>query len=185
MPSIYTRTGDSGETWAPLAGRVRKTHECVEAVGALDEAESLVALAESEARREGVEEAAKILEYTQEALFRIGFQLWRETFGKRNGECIHPDEVKRVEEMIDRLLPSPPKLFQMHAADELIARVAVARAAVRRAERSIWRCLENVGVKPEGRLADAMRLLNRLSDLLFALEYSLAEKRGLLRPVSC
>ena len=185
MPRIYTRTGDQGETWAPLAGRVRKTHECVEAVGALDEAESLTALAEAAARREGEEQARRILEYVQEALFRIGFQLWRETFGKKEEQCIREEEVVKVERLIDELLPLPPKLFQMHAPDELVARVAVARAAVRRAERSIWRCLESVGAKPEGRLGVAVRLLNRLSDLLFALEYRLAEKRGLLRPVSC
>ena len=103
MPGIYTRSGDRGETWAPLVGRVRKSHVCVEAVGALDEAESFTAFAEALAREEGEERAAEILRYVQEALFRIGFQLWRERFPGAKGDkpCIEAGEVSRVERLID------------------------------------------------------------------------------------
>ena len=185
MPRIYTRSGDSGETWAPLAGRVSKTHPCVAAVGDLDEAESFTALAEAFARQEGDEEAAKVLELVQEMLFRIGFQLWRSSFGKREAECVKREDVERVERMIDELLPEAPRLFQMHAPHPLPAAIAAARAVVRRAERSLWRCIEEAGVEPRGALAEALRLANRLSDLLYALEYSVAKRLGLLRQVAC
>ena len=185
-PTIYTRSGDEGETYAPLAGRVPKTHPCVEAVGDLDEAESILALAEAEARSEGDERLAEILAWCQEALFRIGFQLWQEGLPEhRRRRCVSDEDVAKAEKWIDELLPTPPRLFQLHPADRLAATIAYARAVTRRAERSLWRCIASAAREPSEELRIAARLLNRLSDLLFAAEYSVAKRKGLERHVAC
>ncbi|AEM38704.1 cobalamin adenosyltransferase [Pyrolobus fumarii 1A] len=180
MPRIYTRTGDEGYTWAPLAGRVPKTHECVEAVGDLDEAESALGLAAAIARREGHEKEAELLDWVQEMLFRVGFQLWE--LGAQNPrrmkKCVDERDVREVERKIDELLPEPPRGFTLHSGDLLAASIALARSIVRRAERSIWRCVSVAGRGSDENIRIMLKLINRLSDLLYALEYSVIARAG-------
>ncbi len=186
-PKIYTRTGDRGYTVAPLAGRVEKTHPCVEAVGDLDEAESLLALAAAKARADGLERIASILEEVQALLFRVGFQLWEEGRPEKNRRtCVGKSDVERIEKLIDELLPSTPRLFTLHPSDETVAAISLARAVVRRAERRLWACMRSAGIEPSQTLLDAMALVNRLSDLLYAVELRAAEeKRVEVRRVTC
>jgi cob(I)alamin adenosyltransferase len=75
--------------------------------------------------------------------------------------------VDRLEADIDRYMDQvelPPK-FTIPGGTELSARLDVARAAVRRAERRVS------ALKAEGDLADetVLKYLNRLSDALFAM----------------
>ncbi len=187
MPRIYTRAGDEGYTVAPLAGRVEKTHPCVQAVGDLDEAESLAALAAARAARDGLVRIAGILEEVQVMLFRIGFQLWEEGKPEKSRRvCVSRGDVERVEKLIDSLLSQPPRLFTLHASDETVATISLLRAVVRRAERSAWACVRGTVGNPRGALAEALRLLNRLSDLIYALEIDAAREKNVeVRSVSC
>ena len=75
--------------------------------------------------------------------------------------------VQRLEEDIDRYMSRvelPPK-FVIPGGTELSARLDVARAALRRAERRV------VDLKAAGELADdtVLRFLNRASDAAFAM----------------
>ena len=161
---LYTGGGDRGSTWCGAAGgRVPKTHPCVEFIGALDEAESAVALARALAEEKGLEELASGLGLAEEALWRIGFWL----AGKR--ECITQDLVRKIESLIDRIAESLAPGFTMNGATAAAAAAALARATVRRAERRLWACLDTLPERPDG-WELAARLLNRLSDLLYALQ---------------
>jgi cob(I)alamin adenosyltransferase len=80
---------------------------------------------------------------------------------------VTPDMVERLENDIDRYMERvdlPPK-FVIPGGTELSARLDVARAAVRRAERRVS------ALRHEGDLADdtVLTYLNRLSDALFAM----------------
>ena len=166
---IYTRKGDDGSTGLWYGGRVAKYAGRPEAYGSVDEAASALGLARAGADRGG-ELHGDILRIQNE-LFVAGAEL--ATASEAAGRLeegvskITPDMVERLESDIDRYMERvqlPPK-FTIPGGTELSARLDVARAAVRRAERRV------AALKAEGDLADdtVLRYLNRLSDALFAM----------------
>jgi len=178
LSRLYTRQGDGGYTWCARAGRgvkVSKSHPCVGFVGALDEAEAAVGLARSMVG-EGLEEFREVLLYAEELLFRVGF-----TFSTRR-RCVAAGDVKRLEELIDKYSSYVEPAFVMSPDYPAAAAVNLARAVVRRAEREYWACIQALG-EPAGEEA---ALLNRLSDLLYALQAAMARKAGVrLRHPRC
>jgi cob(I)alamin adenosyltransferase len=163
---IYTRKGDDGTTGLWYGGRVPKYAGRPEAYGSIDEAASALGLARSAAERDG-ELYADILR-VQNELFVAGAELATapEAAGRleEGVSKVTADMVERLESDIDRYMARvdlPPK-FTIPGGTELSARLDLARAAVRRAERRVA-ALED--------LADdtVLRYLNRLSDALFAM----------------
>jgi cob(I)alamin adenosyltransferase len=166
---IYTRKGDDGSTGLWYGGRVAKFAGRPEAYGSVDEAASALGLCRAAAERGG-ELHLDILRLQNE-LFVAGAELAtaREAFGRleEGVSRVTTGMVERLEADIDRYMARvelPPK-FTIPGGTELSARLDVARAAVRRAERRVSEL--NHG----GELADdtVLRYLNRLSDTLFAM----------------
>jgi cob(I)alamin adenosyltransferase len=166
---IYTRKGDDGTTGLWYGGRVPKYAGRPEAYGSVDEAASALGLARTAAKRGG-ELYADILR-VQNELFVAGAELATapEAAGRLEGGVsrVTGDMVERLEADIDRYMDRvdlPPK-FVIPGGTELSARLDVARAAVRRAERRV------AALKDDGDLADetVLTYLNRLSDALFAM----------------
>ncbi|ALL01755.1 hypothetical protein Pyrde_1712 [Pyrodictium delaneyi] len=170
---LYTRSGDDGYTTCLAAkSRVPKTHPCIEFVGALDEAEAALGLAQSlletltSRKNEAVDEYSRILEYMQLLLFRTGFTV--------NGKvCISEDDVKQLEEIIDNLSKFIEPFFTLNGGHPAAAATSYARAVIRRAERSLWRCIEALDKEPQREHRLAARILNRLSDLAYALQHAI------------
>ena len=166
---IYTRKGDDGTTGLWYGGRVPKYAGRPEAYGSVDEAASALGLARAAAERGG-ELHTDILR-VQNELFVAGAEL---ATAPEAADRLEPGVSKVTPEMIDRLeadidrymdrVDLPPK-FVIPGGTELSARLDVARAAVRRAERRV------VALKDAGDLADeiVVTYLNRLSDALFAM----------------
>jgi cob(I)alamin adenosyltransferase len=166
---IYTRKGDDGTTGLWYGGRVPKYAGRPEAYGSVDEAASALGLARAAAERGG-ELHTDILR-VQNELFVAGAEL---ATAPEAAERLEPGVSKVTPEMVDRLeadidrymdrVDLPPK-FVIPGGTELSARLDVARAAVRRAERRV------VALKDAGDLADeiVVTYLNRLSDALFAM----------------
>jgi cob(I)alamin adenosyltransferase len=166
---IYTRKGDDGTTGLWYGGRVPKYAGRPEAYGSVDEAASALGLARAAAERGG-ELHADILR-VQNELFVAGAEL---ATAPEAAERLEPGVSKVTPEMVDRLeadidrymdrVDLPPK-FVIPGGTELSARLDVARAAVRRAERRV------AALKDAGDLADeiVVTYLNRLSDALFAM----------------
>lgn len=166
---IYTRKGDDGTTGLWYGGRVPKFHGRPEAYGSVDEAASALGLARAAAER-GSEVFEDVLR-VQNELFVAGAEL---ATAPEAAERLEPgvskvtaDMVERLEADIDRYMDRvdlPPK-FTVPGGTELSARLDVARAAVRRAERRV------AALKDGGDLADetVLTYLNRLSDTLFAM----------------
>jgi cob(I)alamin adenosyltransferase len=166
---IYTRKGDDGTTGLWYGGRVPKHDSRPEAYGSVDEAASALGLARAAAERAG-ELYADILR-VQNELFIAGAELATAPEAAERLEPgvskVTPDMVDRLEADIDRYMERvdlPPK-FVIPGGTELSARLDVARAAVRRAERRV------AALKDAGELVDetVVTYLNRLSDALFAM----------------
>jgi cob(I)alamin adenosyltransferase len=158
LTRIYTRGGDAGETSLGDGSRVSKLDPLVEAYGAVDELNSLVGLA-----RVAVGER---LERVQNELFDLGADLsvpYAEGDGKLRVTQAYVDRLEADCDEANAPLPEL-KSFVLPGGTEGAARLHVARAACRRAEREV---LEAARSRPVNPLVAVY--LNRLSDLLFIL----------------
>ena len=159
LTRIYTRGGDSGETSLGDLSRVSKLDPLVRAYGAVDELNSLVGWAQ-------VEERDGRLARIQNELFDLGADLsvpYVEQDGKLRIEQAAIDRLEAdCDDANDGL--SELKSFVLPGGSERAARLHVARAMCRRAERDV---LDAATARPVNPLA--IRYLNRLSDLLFIL----------------
>ena len=168
LNKIYTRTGDDGTTGLVDGSRSPKHAARIEAIGAVDEANSALGLAIL-----AVDDAGT-LRRVQNDLFDLGADLATPK-GALDGEGFEPGEmvlrvvdaqVDWLEDAIDTANESlePLTSFVLPGGCEAAARLHVARATVRRAERAMTALAEHEPVNPA-----ALRYVNRLSDLLFCL----------------
>jgi cob(I)alamin adenosyltransferase len=164
MP-IYTRTGDTGETGLFGGGRVSKDDARVEAYGEVDELNAALGVVRSLGLEPSLE---KLVRGLQDELFTVGAVLATPEGTKAAAVVapVQPTWVARMEAEIDafdRELP-PLTQFILPAGSPAAAALHLARTVCRRAERKV------VALHGAGQVAgDAVRYLNRLSDLLFTL----------------
>ena len=169
---LYTKRGDAGLTDLYGGPRVGKDHLRVEAYGTVDELNSLVGLAVCGAS----EELAGPLVSIQSRLFEIGADLatphgevdedGRETGRGSTVPRVGEAQVSELEAWIDAACEPVPAMrhFVLPGGSETAARLHVARAVCRRAERT---CVALTHHEPIGE--HVIVYLNRLSDLLFAM----------------
>ncbi len=166
LNKIYTRTGDDGTTGLVDGTRRAKHDARMEAIGAVDEANSAIGLAV--VALEGGDHAA-LLTRIQNDLFDLGADLATpgEDFAPSEMVLrIVPVQAQWLEGRIDALNEAlaPLSSFILPGGSEAAARVHVARAAVRRAERAMTALAGAEPVNPA-----ALAYVNRLSDLMFVL----------------
>jgi cob(I)alamin adenosyltransferase len=150
LTRIYTRGGDRGETSLGDGSRVSKLDPRVAAMGEVDELNSLVGWAGG-------------LERVQNELFDLGADLAVPYVSGDGRLRITDAAIDRLEQEIDATNETLPELksFVLPGGNERAARLFVARAVCRRAERTV---LALPDANPLGAV-----YLNRLSDLLFVL----------------
>lgn len=170
MATIYTKTGDKGQTGLYGGKRVPKNNIRVEAYGTLDEANALLGVILARFHYfPHYEELAAI----QDMLFDIGA-----TLASPGRPSPHPQktEVEHLEKLIDELDASLPSLtnFIIPGGAELSAHLHLARTFVRRAERRVITVVQHEDV-PES----VMKYLNRLSDYLFVLARYCNHEQGI------
>jgi cob(I)alamin adenosyltransferase len=163
---IYTRTGDDGCTMLVDGSRVAKDDPRMVAIGDVDELNSAIGLA---AVTLGESDHAALLASVQNDLFDLGADLATpgEDFAPSEMVLrIVPSQVDRLERAIDALNEplAPLRSFILPGGSEAAARVHLARAICRRAERSAVTASKAAPINPA-----AIIYLNRLSDLLFVL----------------
>ena len=168
LSKIYTRTGDDGTTGLGDGSRTGKDSLRVNAYGTVDEANS--ALGVILAVPGLAPDIAQLLTAIQHQLFDLGGELCVPGFA-----LIQQDDVDALERQLDRYNDPLPALkdFILPAGGEAAARCHLARTIVRRAERETVALSRVEAVRPE-----AVRYLNRLSDLLFVLSRVLARADG-------
>jgi cob(I)alamin adenosyltransferase len=165
---IYTRTGDDGTTGLVDGSRTPKHSARITAMGLVDEANSAIGLA---ACAIADEEQRAILTRAQNDLFDLGADL---ATPAQDGDFSASEMVLRivsaqpewVEQQIDALNADlePLTSFVLPGGSEAAARIHVARAATRAAERAMVELAAETPVNPQ-----ALAYINRLSDLLFVL----------------
>ncbi len=170
---VVTRGGDEGETSLGDGARVRKDAVRVEAIGALDEANTAVGLLRL--HTSGRPEDA-MLARIQNDLFDAGADV---CVPGEAGERLRLNDApnERMEAEIAQMNAALPKLssFVLPGGTPAAAYAHLARAAVRRAER----CL--VALHAEAPVNGALlRFLNRLSDHLFVLSRVLNQGKDVL-----
>jgi cob(I)alamin adenosyltransferase len=169
LTKIYTRTGDDGTTGLGDGARVPKESLRVEAYGTVDEANSAIGVVLSAAELPPTVRAC--LTEVQHDLFDLGGELCIP--GHRAITPAHTDRLEATLDGFNEDLP-PLKDFILPGGGPAAAACHVARAVCRRAERRCWSLARVEEVAP-----DALKYLNRLSDLLFVLARVLARhERG-------
>ncbi len=163
LNKIYTRTGDDGTTGLVDGSRRPKHAARMEAIGAVDEANSAIGLAVVALSGDHAAALTRI----QNDLFDLGADLATpgEDFTPSQMVLrIVPAQAVWLEQAIDALNEHLPPLtsFILPGGSEAAARVHVARAAVRRAERAMTALADREPVNPA-----ALAYINRLSDYLF------------------
>lgn len=167
LSKIYTRTGDDGSTGLGDGSRIDKDAARVEAYGTVDEANSAIGLVLA---GEVPEAVRSLLVSVQHQLFDLGGELCIPGHA-----AIDDADVTALERHLDAFNADLPPLreFILPGGGEAAARCHLARTIVRRAERRTVSLARAEAVRPQ-----AIRYLNRLSDLLFVLARVLAKADG-------
>jgi len=171
LNKIYTRTGDDGTTGLVDGSRTLKHAPRMEAIGAVDEANSALGLA-AVALAAGSPHGATLARI-QNDLFDLGADLATPGEDFAPGPMtlrIVPGQVAWLESAIDAVNAdlAPLTSFILPGGGEAAARAHLARATARRAERAVVALAESEPVNPA-----ALAYINRLSDFLFVLARAL------------
>ncbi len=164
LTRIYTRGGDKGETSLGDGSRVSKLDQRVAAMGDVDELNSLVGWAGG-------------LDRIQNELFDLGADVSVPFAGNEDRLRVTDDAIERLEQEIEAANAALPELksFVLPGGSERAARLFLARAVCRRAERAV------LAVPDTNPLAAVY--LNRLSDLLFVLARAANAEAGVEEPL--
>ncbi len=167
LSKIYTRTGDDGTTGLGDGTRVAKDSARVAAYGTVDELNSALGLVLAQALPSAIAEG---LTEIQHELFDLGGELCIP-----GSVMIHEADITRLEHRLDALNADLPALkdFILPGGGPAAAHCHLARTICRRAEREVVTLSHQDAVRGE-----AIRYLNRLSDLLFVIARVLARADG-------
>lgn len=166
LNKIYTRTGDEGETGLVDGSRVSKADARMDAIGDVDEANSAIGVALS---TDLPDPFRAMLGRIQNELFDLGADLATPGDDFEPSEMvlrITADQVARLETEIDEMNErlAPLTSFILPGGDAAAAQTMLARAIVRRAERTMVAAAETISLNPV-----ALAYINRLSDHLFVM----------------
>ena len=167
LSKIYTRTGDDGTTGLGDGARVSKTSPRVEAMGAVDELNSIIGLLMAESLPDSIRDT---LSAVQHALFDLGGEI-----SLPGQELVDNKQVIQIENALDQMNEplSPLKDFILPGGTQPAALCHQARSVCRRAERRLLVLAEKQSASNV-----SSKYLNRLSDLLFVMARHLNQRAG-------
>ena len=172
LSKITTRTGDAGDTGLGDGSRVPKDAARIQALGDIDELNSVIGLLLAEKVPAGIRRA---LLQVQQDLFDLGGETCIP-----GHQMVSEAQVARLDGLLaahNKRLP-PLKEFILPGGTRAAAAAHLARTVCRRAERSLVALGRS---EPIG--AHALQYLNRLSDLLFVLGRVVAHRYGEPEPL--
>ncbi len=169
MKRIYTRTGDAGMTGIHGGERVAKDDVRIEANGALDELNCHIGIIRSmlpEQSGQGISFDAPLQECQQILMALMSLVATPSAKRAQNPNSLPDNLIPDIESQIDRFTAEAGESghFILPGGTPLAARMQLARAVCRRAERRLW-TLHRQDPLPE----EILRYINRLSDLLFVM----------------
>ena len=166
-PPVSTGRGDDGTTTLLGSGRMGKDDLRITVLGDVDEASSFLGLARAEAD----EEVSGLLVGLQRLLYRV----MGDVAMPKEDNVVGEQDLKFLDGALEqwRERTQIPKEFVIPGESRLGALLDVARSVTRRAERSL------VASGHAGQHPHALRVLNRLSDLLFVLARNADDEKTL------
>lgn len=167
LSKIYTRTGDKGTTGLGDGSRINKDSLRVEAMGDVDELNSVIGIMLTEAVPNDLISA---LTKIQHDLFNVGAEICIPGY-----IILQQSRIADLEHIIDTLnedLP-PLKEFILPGGTKAAAYCHLARTVCRRAERKLVELHRNEKVTDI-----SLQYLNRLSDLLFVMCRTINKEAG-------
>lgn len=171
---IYTKTGDKGTTSLVGGTRVPKSHVRLDAYGTIDELNSFVGSLICEI---GEEHDREVLSFIQHKLFTVGSYLATETeaMAPKAASIITDNNISLLEQEMDKMDSELPALrqFVLPGGSEAAARAHICRSVCRRAERCMYRVMEEFPVEQH-----VLMFVNRLSDYFFLLARKESNKKG-------
>ncbi|MGA1476927.1 MAG: cob(I)yrinic acid a,c-diamide adenosyltransferase [Burkholderiaceae bacterium] len=187
LTRIVTRSGDDGHSGLADGSRLPKDHERFEAMGDVDELNSVLGMLRAEVKSaqaltsngpqdQELSDVDNLLEAIQHDLFDLGGEL-----AMPGHEVLQSERLLSLDEAIDAINATLPSLreFILPGGSRTAGVCHLARTVTRRAERrlvSLNRALAHAG-QPACR-ASLQHYLNRLSDLLFVLSRQLNKLQG-------
>jgi cob(I)alamin adenosyltransferase len=165
LDKIYTRGGDKGQTSLVSGERVSKSHPLMQAIGSVDEANSALGIVRFKAK----DKLEELISNLQNDLFDLGADIatpYSKDEPKGRSLRITEAQTQKIEQEIDHINENlqPLTSFILPGGSEASSVLHLARAISRRAERDLISAVEIMDINPE-----AVKYLNRLSDLLFVL----------------
>jgi cob(I)alamin adenosyltransferase len=175
LNKIYTRTGDGGTTGLVDGSRISKADARMALIGDVDEANSALGVAIAAL---GDDPLVAALKGIQNDLFDLGadFATPGDDFAPSEMVLrVVPAQVARLEREIDAMNDGlePLRSFILPGGGSAAAMLHLARAVVRRAERTAVAAGETIALNPQ-----ALAYLNRLSDHLFVAARLIASRAG-------
>ena len=168
ITKVTTKTGDTGETGLGNGERISKNSFRVHAMGAVDKLNSVIGWV----RIKSSKQFDKALEEIQQDLFNLGGELAIPDVEMNLLKDYRMDWLDSNMEEINSQLP-PLNEFILPGGSEFAARIHIARADCREAERVIVTLSENEFVPDLHK-----KYINRLSDFLFIISRVETMERG-------
>lgn len=167
LSKIYTRTGDNGTTGLGDGSRINKDSLRVDAMGDVDELNSVIGMMLTEAVPDILVET---LVQIQHDLFNLGGEICIPGY-----VILQQSRIDDLEEAIDTLNDdlAPLKEFILPGGTKTAAYCHLARTVCRRAERKLIELHRSETVTDI-----SLKYLNRLSDLLFVMCRSINKEAG-------
>ncbi len=162
MSLFFTGKGDGG-TSSIGKKKVPKDSQILEALGELDELNSLLGLVRNVLYEKNI---SKKLEHVQENLFIIQARVAWLLFPKFNAPALRQEKIVSMEKEIEKMeaLIKPERGFIVPGSNMRSAWLDVARAVSRRVERRVYTVSKKKKLPQE-----ILTYLNRLSSYLYAL----------------
>jgi len=167
LSKLYTRTGDDGTSGLSGGERIPKNHERMNAMGTVDELNSIIGLLICKLADDELESMFTAIQHD---LFNIGGEI-----SMPGQSFIQQDKITGLESQIDKFNESvePLKDFILPGGSEAASVCHMARSIARRAERDV------VTLHQLEPVCDTTRqYLNRLSDLLFVVARIINQRLG-------
>jgi cob(I)alamin adenosyltransferase len=174
IPRLYTRTGDRGTTGLAGGARVEKDSPRIRVYGTYDELGALLGLVVADLPEE-LSDVREVVRRLEHELYVAQAELASPAPERPRAHRIEERHVQRLEADIDRFDQNHPPIhsFVLPGGSRPAARLHVARAVSRRAERELWALHREEPQRPE-----LLQWANRLSDLLFALALASNHRLG-------
>lgn len=169
---IYTKTGDKGQTKLFSGHCVSKNDPLIKAYGKVDTLVSFLGYSKAlllKSKKKEFKEIINVVEEIQILCFKTMTDLAATKMN--NVERINEDDVKKIENIIDKFWERLPKLknFIIPGSDVYSASLHISRSVCREIEPTILEAMDYYKQQDTEVNPLTLTLINRISDLLFTL----------------